>query len=128
MILTKFDSAYSRFGMELYAIILLLKMIKDINISLTAQNVLLAISVSTLIYILPIAKANYNDFAEAEERIKSATSKVVTYHEIPYTFLRDRFTFGFLNYSDSPLYKRYNGQNSWISIYYNKDIELKLEK
>lgn len=129
MILTKFDSAYSRFGMELYAIILLLKMIKDINISLTAQNVLLAISVSTLIYILPIAKANYNNFAEAEERIKSTTSKVVTYHEIPYTFVRDRFTFGFLDYSDSPFYR---GPNSWdktcISNYYNKDIELKLEK
>lgn len=129
MILTKFDTAYSRFGMELYAIILLLKMIKDINISLTAQNVLLAISVSTLIYILPIAKANYNNFAEAEERIKSATSKVVTYHEIPYTFVRDRFTFGFLDYSDSPFYR---GPNSWdktcISNYCNKDIELKLEK
>lgn len=129
MILTKFDTAYSRFGMELYAIILLLKMIKDINISLTAQNVLLTISASTLIYILPIAKANYNNFAEAEERIKSATSKVVTYHEIPYTFVRDRFTFGFLDYSDSPFYR---GPNSWdktcISNFYNKDIELKLEK
>lgn len=118
IVLTKFWAAHSRFGIELFSLIIILKLIvhkipKSINIVTTI------ITITILSLSIKPCYSNYNSYQNALSQIQNGDSLISIQTNKNKCHYLDRFILDFIFLADGVKSTWYDG---FISKYYNKDL------
>lgn len=124
ILFTKHASAHSRFGFELYALILITPIIVQLKLP---NKIYYSINVSIIIglsfYILPANAENYQEYSRVTEILKNTNSELITTKNKRYNTIHNRFNIYYITPKDSEHYNCFipnNWENSMIATYFNK--------
>lgn len=112
IVFTKHDSAHSRFGIELFSLIVLLKLCLRIRISTVfffLWNVALCVFMG---FALHACMVNYDEYKSLTAQIQDKSNHIIVTHAVKQNPLFSRFMVP--NIDVWPCYK-------WIANYYNRD-------
>lgn len=125
IVFTKFDSDYSRFGIEIYSLILLLRLFTRVSIPKTICSICTILLCMFLSFMfLPLNYANHKEFLNIIAKIKSHDTEFIQYSNRPNNSIyQQRFVISSPpNYLEVAMpYKKDNWENTIIANYYQTD-------
>ena len=124
VLFTKHASEHSRFGFELFALILIATIVLQLNLSNRIYYCINAIIIISLsIYILPANARNYQEYKRVTDIIQNTENELIITQSDRYNLIHDRFNIYFIEKENNEFYGGFmdnNWENIMISDYYNK--------
>jgi hypothetical protein len=124
ILFTKHASEHSRFGFELFALILIATIVLKLNLSNRIYYCINAIIIIGLsFYILPANARNYQEYKRVTDIIQKTNNELIITQNDRYNQIHDRFNIYYIPKEDSEFHNVYNSsawENTLISDYYKK--------
>lgn len=124
ILFTKHASEHSRFGFELFALILIATIVLKLNLFNRIYYCINAIIIIGLsFYILPANARNYQEYKRVTDIIQKTDNELIITQNDRYNQIHDRFNIYYIPKEDSEFHNVYNSsawENTLISDYYKK--------
>lgn len=125
VLFTKHASEHSRFGFELFALILITQLILKFKVPNSIYHCINTIMIIGLsFYILPINAENYQEYKRVTDIIKETDDDVIITKNKKYNNILNRFNIYYIAEENSEFYGGFmesHWENSMISNFYNKE-------
>lgn len=124
VLFTKHASEHSRFGFELFALILITQLILKFRLPNTVYqciNVIMIVGLS--LYILPANAENHKEYKRVTDILQNTDNELIMTKSKRYNEMHNRFNIYYIPEEDSEFYNVFNStawENSLISNYYKK--------
>lgn len=115
---TGHHSAHSRFGIELFSLILILRLLDHYSIPRSLSAICSLIVCAVLISTLYYSRLNFHEYQRCVAQIHNTETGVIETNEVKWPVFFDRMIVRFMPPENSDYYYY---ENSWIDRYFEKD-------
>jgi hypothetical protein len=113
-------SERSRFGIELFSLIIILKLLVNIKVHIFVAHILNVLTSIFLVYVIHLCYLNYNEFLNEEKQILNNQQLVITNHKFPNEYLKRYVLYIMVDNSLNKSFNPYFMFNRHIEKFYNK--------
>lgn len=118
ILFTRHNSGHSRFGFELFSLLLIIKLLSTLNINKYLILICHSLLLITIIYVIKLSYANNREYQNCMHQIINGSSIILT-NEIKCSPYFERLIIRFINSESSETYNSFMNQK-WIANRYGK--------